>query len=116
MYNTKPVLYPFGYGLSYSEFKYGKMKTEVNADGDIIVTVPVKNISNRDGVEVVKVYATFPESKVQHPIKKLVAFTRCPVKAKQSAIAKLTVRRSDLEYWDEVNHKWTFEPGVRLTF
>lgn len=116
MYNTKPVLYPFGYGLSYSKFKYGKMKTGVNADGDIIVTVPVKNISNRDGVEVVKVYATFPESKVQHPIKKLVAFTRCPVKAKQSAIAKLTVRRSDLEYWDEVNHKWTFEPGVRLTF
>lgn len=110
MYNSRPVLYPFGYGLSYSKFKYGKMKVGAGSDGDLMVTIPVTNESKIAGDEVVQVYASFPDSKVVRPIKKLVAFKRCSFKPKEKKAVSLTVHRSDLEYWNTETHSWTLEP------
>ena len=61
-YMTDKPLYPFGYGLSYSTFKYGKAK--IRKDGDkVYVTVKVKNTSKLDGQEVVQLYVSRPGDK-----------------------------------------------------
>lgn len=63
MYHQGPVLYPFGYGLSYSDFAYEKIESFKQDKKNIRVTVSVKNTSGRDGEEVVQLYASYPESK-----------------------------------------------------
>ena len=63
------MLYPFGYGLSYSDFAYEKIESFKQDKKNIRVTVSVKNTSGRDGEEVVQLYASYPESKVERPSK-----------------------------------------------
>lgn len=63
MYHQGPVLYPFGYGLSYSDFTYEKIESVKQDKKNIRVTVSVKNTSGRDGEEVVQLYASYPTPK-----------------------------------------------------
>lgn len=111
MYNEKPVLYPFGYGLSYTTFKYEAMKAEQTKNGDFIVRVRVRNDGKADGEEVVQLYASYPYSKVSHPRLQLVGFLRVNIPAGVSKEVELTVSQSDLCYWDTASHQWKVEPG-----
>jgi beta-glucosidase len=76
-------LYPFGYGLSYSQFSYSNLKLsteQLNAGDPLTVEADVKNISDRDGDEVVELYLSFPKSPTA-PIRALRGFTRVSVAA-----------------------------------
>ncbi|HVS53303.1 MAG TPA: glycoside hydrolase family 3 C-terminal domain-containing protein [Opitutaceae bacterium] len=111
-------LYPFGFGLSYTTFRYTKLAVNgktVAPDGAVDVTVTVKNSGARDGEEVVQLYAEFPASKVERPQRALCGFVRVPVAAGREAQVTLRVPAASLAYWNVAQHAWTVEPGpVRL--
>lgn len=112
MYHQGPVLYPFGYGLSYSDFTYEKIESFKQDKKNIRVTVSVKNTSGRDGEEVVQLYASYPESKVERPSKQLRAFRRIPIKAGETRKVTLTVPKEELGYWNEGKQMFVVEPGT----
>ena len=112
MYHKGDVLYPFGYGLSYSTFDYEKVNSVKQDKKNVNVTVSVKNTGTRDGEEVVQLYASYPNSKVERPSKQLRAFKRVPIKAGETKEVVLTVSKEDLGYWDEAKQAFTVEPGT----
>ncbi|WP_433473150.1 glycoside hydrolase family 3 C-terminal domain-containing protein [Spirillospora sp. CA-142024] len=110
-FQGKP-LYPFGYGLSYTTFRYGKPRLSSNSvgrNGTVTVTVPVTNTGKKAGDEVVQLYTHQQNSKVKQPVKKLRAFDKVHVAPGRTVTAKLTLRASDLAIWDVTRNKWTVE-------
>lgn len=117
MYFEGEPLYPFGYGLSYTDFDYElasiETKKGINGDqGSIVLNVNVKNTGEYDGEDVIQVYASFPGSKDSfRPKKQLKAFRKISVPAGQTVFAPVEVKVSDLAKWDETSKKWIVEPG-----
>lgn len=111
MYNTKPVLYPFGYGLSYTKFDYQPVSSCKQDKKTISVTVPVTNTGSMDGDEVVQVYASYPDSKVGRPQKQLCAFERVNIGKGETKNVTLTIQKEDVSYWSESAHAFVLEPG-----
>ncbi|GAA1633343.1 glycoside hydrolase family 3 C-terminal domain-containing protein [Catellatospora bangladeshensis] len=107
------VAYPFGHGLSYTTFGYGQATATVS--GDVIeVRVPVTNTGDRDGREVVQLYASLPGSPVRRAPRELKGFTVVDVAAGQTAEAVIRVDRADLAYWDPRLGRWAVEGGGYL--
>ena len=101
MYNDAEVLYPFGYGLSYTTFEYSDLVTQRAKDGSLLVKVDVTNTGDMDGEEVVQVYACFPDCEVAMPRERLCAFDRVAVKAGETVSVLLPVAMEAISYWDE---------------
>jgi beta-glucosidase len=117
MYSQKPALYPFGYGLSYTRFNYSAPKLLKKSKKEWIVSVDVENVGKYDGDEVVQVYASFPESKVERPQKKLCAFTREMIKQGECKTLQLHINPETLSYWDDATHAFVLEKTpVKLLF
>ena len=115
MYCRKPVLYPFGHGLSYTRFEYGQARILKQDKKQLTVSVTVKNTGDRDGEEVVQLYASYPDSSVEHPARQLRAFERVSVPAGAAREVVLAVDRQDLTHWDESAHAFVAETG-RIRF
>ena len=111
MYFKGTPLYPFGYGLSYTRFEYGDAKVLKQDKQKIYVSVPVKNAGAMDGDEVVQLYASYPDSQVEHPKRQLKAFSRVTIPAGETREVVLEVAKSDLTYWDAVQHAFIPEKG-----
>lgn len=112
MYSKLKPLYAFGYGLSYTTFVYQPLQAssrEMPADGEVHITIPVKNTGSRDSDEVVQLYVQHLHSVVTRPQFELVGFERIHVAAGQTGEAHLTVKARDLAYWDEIRHAWRVE-------
>lgn len=110
-FKGKP-LYPFGHGLSYTAFRYGKPRLSshsVGRDGTVTITVPVTNTGGKAGDEVVQLYTHQRKSRVKQPVKKLRAFDKVHVEPGGTATAKFRLRASDLAIWDVTRDKWTVE-------
>jgi len=104
------VAYPFGFGLSYTTFKYGE-PAAIATDAGIEVRVAVTNAGQRDGREVVQVYASLPGSAVRRAPRELKAFASVPVAAGETADVTLVIERDDLAYWDTRLGRWVVEGG-----
>ncbi len=105
------VAYPFGYGLSYSDFSYGNSNASLVNDS-IMISVSIKNLGDIDGKEVVQVYASKPDTNIDRPIQELKAFAKTPIiTAGDSVGINFTIPVSDLSYWDENTNGWVVEPG-----
>ncbi len=103
MYFKKKPLYAFGYGLSYTTFKYNSIETSsetISKNEELKVTVSITNTGNKDGDEVVQLYLKQLESKVERPEKELKAFKRVFFKAGETKNVDLIVKVKDLEYWN----------------
>ncbi len=110
MYQRHTPLYPFGYGLSYSQFSYSNIK-DVKVKKDIVeLSLDITNTSDRDGEEVVQLYAAYPESKVERPQKQLRAFQRVAIPAHQTQQVRLVIDKADLGYWDTTKKQFVIEP------
>lgn len=111
----KPVpLFPFGYGLTYTDFNYSGLKTDkktITRNEIVNVSFTLQNTGNFDSDEVAQLYASFPDSKVERPSKALKGFKRVPVKKGESVNVTIPVKATDLTYWDPAGKSWVLEPG-----
>lgn len=98
-------LFPFGYGLSYTTFKYGKMKLDssVKVGETAKITVPITNTGSRDGEEVVQVYLK-KSGETDGPIKTLRAFKRVRIPAGKTVKVELALTPKQLEWWDNTTN------------
>ena len=94
--------YPFGYGLSYAIFVYSDLNVKSTADG-FDVSFTLTNTSKHDAEEVAQVY-------VSRSIKELKGFQRVALKAGESKVVTIPIRRTDLCQWDEATQTWILEP------
>ncbi|XRQ13471.1 glycoside hydrolase family 3 C-terminal domain-containing protein [Actinomadura welshii] len=105
-------LYPFGHGLSYTTFRYGKPRLSsrsVGRDGTVTVTVPVTNTGDAAGEEVVQLYTHQRDSRVKQPLKRLRAFDKVRAEPGETVRARFRLRASDLAIWDVTRGRWTVE-------
>ena len=110
-FKGKP-LYPFGFGLSYTSFSYSDIETSKTSLVDsMIVSVDVKNTGKLDGDEVVQLYVSYPESKVERPIKQLKGFKRVFIHAGETLKVNIPLKAEDLAYWNVEKHAFTVEKG-----
>ena len=108
-YMTDKPLYPFGYGLSYSTFKYGKAK--IRKDGDkVFVTVKVKNTSKLDGDEVVQLYVSRPGD-TEGPSHALRAFRRVSIPKGKTANVEFELTPESFEWFDTNHNVMATMPG-----
>jgi beta-glucosidase len=104
------VSFPFGHGLSYTTFAYAGLVV-MPRDGGFVARVTVTNTGERDGHEVVQLYASKPGSSVVRPVRVLVGFQRVWVPAGESVTVELGVARDDLAYYDIRVPGWVVEGG-----
>ncbi|MDX3314508.1 glycoside hydrolase family 3 C-terminal domain-containing protein [Streptomyces sp. NPDC054884] len=107
LYYKGQPLYPFGYGLSYTTFRYGGLKRV--SDG---YELKVTNTGRRAGDEVVQLYVHQRESRDKQPLKQLKAYKRVSLKPGETQTVRLKLRDSDLAHWDVTRSKWVVESGT----
>ena len=115
-YDTKkiPALFPFGHGLSYTTFQYGKpvaSAKKMAADGTLTVTVPVKNTGSVAGKEVVQLYVGDDKCSVLRPLKELKHFQKIALQPGEEKSVTFTVTPEDLQFYDDKAACWKSEPG-----
>ena len=99
-YFTGTPLYEFGYGLSYTTFKYSQLTAQDCGDR-IEVGFNVANTGRRDGDEVAQVYVHYPETGTYMPIKQLKGFERVSIARGQKKAVSIAIPKKELRYWDE---------------
>ena len=114
-YYNGNAMYPFGYGMSYTKFKYSDLainKKVFNNSDEVVVTVNVKNSGELDGEEVVQLYVKDVESTTWMPHKQLRGFKRISLEKGEKKMVefKLNVRK-DLRYYDAIKQTYAVEPG-----
>ncbi|MCL4548568.1 MAG: glycoside hydrolase family 3 C-terminal domain-containing protein, partial [Bacteroidetes bacterium] len=109
--NKIEPLFPFGFGLSYTTFDFSNLKVEKNAGGNFELTFAVTNTGKVKGAEVAQVYVSQVTPKVEKAVKELKNFMKVDLKAGQSTMIKLNLKRDDFAYYDEKIHGWKVDPG-----
>lgn len=102
-------LFPFGYGLTYSDFSLDCITVCFNES--IIVRTTLHNNGSVDARQVIQLYVGYPEA-AKEPPKLLRAFEKVVLRAGESAVIKLQVNIEDLKVWEEVNEEWSFVNGT----
>ncbi|OAA54342.1 Glycoside hydrolase, superfamily [Niveomyces insectorum RCEF 264] len=110
---SRAVLFPFGYGLSYSTFEFGTpnvaLATTPGGEPTVNVTVTVTNSGKVDGKEVVQVYFRQQYTSIETPTKRLIEFTKVDIPAGSKQDVTFSIKVDDLGYY--VNGDWTWESG-----
>lgn len=109
-----PALFPFGHGLSYTTFAYGKPQASAKvmpADGTLTVTVAVKNTGSVAGKEVVQLYVGDDKCSVLRPQKELKHFAKVALAPGEEKNVTFTLTADDLKFYDEASASWKAEPG-----
>jgi len=107
-------LYPFGYGLSYTQFQYGNLHiqpAEIYNQGNFQVTVDVENIGKRPGVDTVQLYSHQRFTPVATPVKQLRGFERIALAPGEKKTVKFTLGPEDLQLLNRDMH-WVVVPGA----
>ena len=111
---TKP-LFPFGFGLSYTTFQYGKPAITKDAEGWTL-TIDVTNTGAREGKETVQLYVGQAKVAADRPIKELKNFTKLSLKSGETKTATFRITAKDLMTWDEQTHNWKYEPTKFMAY
>jgi beta-glucosidase len=104
----KPVLFPFGFGLSYTTYHYSDL--QVTPADTVKVTFSLANTGAREGAEIAEVYATLPDAAVE-PFKRLVGWSKVKLDAKEKRTVTVEVDKKYLSIFDEVKDGWSLIPG-----
>jgi beta-glucosidase len=105
---NKQVLFPFGFGLSYTTFAYSNLK--VSSGNAVTVEFAVRNTGLREGVEIAEVYAALPADSGEPP-KRLVGWSRVELKPGESKQVSVTIPMEYLSVFDEYGETWKRLPG-----
>ncbi|MFV0566695.1 MAG: beta-glucosidase BglX [Flavobacteriaceae bacterium] len=111
-------LYPFGYGLSYTTFKYSDVALSSNTmttTGSIDVSVSVTNVGNYDGKEVVQLYIRDVVGSVTRPVRELKNFKKIDIKKGETKTVTFTITENDLKFYN-YNLDFVAEPGTFQVF
>jgi beta-glucosidase len=111
--NIEP-LFPFGYGLSYTNFDYSDLKVSPDKAApsqSVGVTLRVRNSGSRAGAEVVELYLHDAHSTVDHPIQELKGFRRVVLAPGETRVVDFTLDRSAMAYYSTAKRDWVAEPG-----
>ncbi len=111
MYFKGEPLYPFGYGLSYTSFAYGSLKMPESFTDTVQIEVMIRNTGPLDGEEVVQLYVAYPSSALERPVRQLAGFERVLVPAGETRKIILSLKASDLAYWDVEKQRFAVEKG-----
>lgn len=114
-YDGIEPMFPFGHGLSYTEFEYSDLKINVQNDG-AEVSFKIKNIGNVTAKEVAQLYVGDPVCSVLRPIKELRNFKKVELAPCQSVEITLPITDMDLCFYDEQNSSWKLEKGEFTVF
>ncbi len=109
-----PAFYPFGHGLSYTNFKYGKASASaktISGDQSLTITIPVSNTGSVEGKEVVQLYIGDESASVLRPLKELKGFEKISLKPGEEKAVTFTVKPDDLKFYDDKTGSWRAEPG-----
>ncbi len=107
MYFRGEPLYPFGFGLSYTTFKFANLRTStptLAADGSVNVSVDVTNTGDRVGDEVVQLYVSWPKPEVVRPREELAGFQRVTLNPGETKTVTLPLKASQVAFWDVGTH------------
>ncbi len=107
-------LYPFGHGLSYTQFEYSDLRvsaSEVSPDGEVSIQATVKNTGDRDGDEVVQLYLHDLVGSVTRPVKELKGFRRLTLAAGQAIRVTFTLAAAQTAFYDR-RMRYVVEPGA----
>ena len=115
-YDTKKIkpLFPFGYGLSYTQFEYEKPEISSNimkSDDVIEIKCTVKNVGSFTGKEIVQLYIGDEKCSVLRPLKELKDFCKITLKPGESKEVLFSIDKDDLMFFDDELHEWKAEPG-----
>lgn len=102
-----PVLFPFGYGLSYTSFAYSDIRADENE-----VQVTIQNTGSVDGAEVVQIYISKPDSKIFRPAKELKGFQKVYLKAGESKTVTIPLDDKAFRYYNVITNRWEIESGL----
>ncbi len=102
----KPVRYPFGHGMSYTQFAY----SDISASEDS-VSFTIENIGQRDGAEVAQLYISCPEGKVSRPARELKGFAKVFLKAGESKTVTVSLDDKAFRYFNCKTNRWEVETG-----
>ncbi|MDY6949338.1 MAG: glycoside hydrolase family 3 N-terminal domain-containing protein [Pseudomonadota bacterium] len=112
-FGSKDPLFPFGFGLSYTSFELGDPKlssARIAADGDVRVSVDVRNTGAMQGDEVVQLYVRDVSSSITRPVKELKAFRRVTLQPGAATTVEFTLAKEAFAFWNE-EMKYVVEPG-----
>jgi len=113
LYFKGQPLYPFGYGLSYTTFKFANLRTDskrLAKDGSVTVSVDVTNTGPRSGDQVVQLYVQHLHSAVSRPKQELEGFQRVSIDPGQTKTVNIKLPAQQLAYWDVKTHAFKVEP------
>jgi beta-glucosidase len=112
--SSSAPLYPFGYGLSYANFRLSNLKVDastMHSDGSLTAAMDVENTGTVAGDEVVQLYIHQRAASASRPRRELKGFTRTRLAAGEKRTVTLTLHASDLGFWSPQTHQWAVEPG-----
>ncbi|MAW50367.1 MAG: glycosyl hydrolase [Flavobacteriaceae bacterium] len=109
--NNIKVSFPFGYGLSYTNFEYSDLKV-IKQDQKINLSLKIKNTGYVKGKEIIQVYISKINSKIDRPTKELKGFSKTRLlNVAESSILEIEIPLSDFSYWNEEINNWSIENG-----
>ena len=108
----KDVLFPFGYGLSYTEFKYDDLEIDKHDDFNYTVSFTVENIGNRDGAEIVQLYVRNNESPIFKALKELKSFRKVFIKKGEKKKLSLNLDKRSFAYYNININDWHVDAGT----
>ena len=112
--SSKP-LYPFGYGLSYTTFRFANLrlsKTRMRAGDSVDVAVDVTNGGAAPGDAVAQLYIHQRAGSASRPVRQLEGFERLPLQPGETRTVHFSLRRNELQYWSPQTKGWVVEPGA----
>ena len=113
--HPEEIVYPFGHGLSYTNFNYSNI--DVSEKNDTLeISFEIKNTGDIDGAEIAEVYVGDPISTVKRPIKELKAFEKVFLKPGETKKVTLNVDIRDIGYYNVVLKDWITEPGKYVIY
>ena len=105
------VEYPFGYGLSYTKFKYSNLVIEEKGDGVFEIKYDITNIGEIPGKEISQIYISKPDSKIKRPLKELKGFNKVNLLPNETKTISVKLDKKAFEYFDEQLNCWALEKG-----
>jgi len=110
------TLFPFGHGLSYTDFRFSDIKCSLDRSGEVLVGATVENSGKVFGEEIAQLYVRAPGAAVPRPLKELKGFDRVRLMPGERKDVRFTVAPDELKYYDVATGQWKLEPGTYEVF